>query len=131
MAKKIKDTDYLFLSTRVRALETQMLSRDRMEQMVEAKVPEDAAAVLLDCGYGDIRPLTVAGLNEALSAEQDKIYKELPGFDCGSCGSPTCRTFAEDVVQGVATKMDCIHMMKEQLRVMAQQMVDLAKTTRE
>ena len=61
----------------------------------------------------------------------DKIYKELPGFDCGSCGSPTCRTFAEDVVQGFATKMDCIHMMKEQLRVMAQQMVDLAKTTRE
>jgi hypothetical protein len=27
--------------------------------------------------------------------------------------------------------MDCIHMMKEQLRVMAQQMVDLAKTSRE
>ncbi len=61
----------------------------------------------------------------------EKLYKELPGFDCGSCGSPTCRTFAEDVVQGVATKMDCIHMMKDQLRVMAQQMVDLAKTTRE
>ena len=61
----------------------------------------------------------------------EKLYSELPGFDCGSCGSPTCRTFAEDVVQGVATKMDYIHMMKEQLRVMAQQMVDLAKTTRE
>ena len=61
----------------------------------------------------------------------EKLYNELPGFDCGSCGSPTCRTFAEDVVQGVATKMDCIHMMKDQLRVMAQQMVDLAKTTRE
>ncbi len=80
MANKIKDTDYLFLSTRVRALETQMLTRDRMEQMVEAKVPEDAAAVLLDCGYGDIRPLTVAGLNEALSAEQEKIYNELSFF---------------------------------------------------
>ena len=61
----------------------------------------------------------------------EAIYKELPGFDCGSCGSPTCRTFAEDVVQGEATKMDCIHMMKDQLRVMAQQMVDLAKTSRE
>ena len=61
----------------------------------------------------------------------EKIYKALPGFDCGSCGSPTCRTFAEDIVQGDATKMDCIHKMKEQLRVMAQQMVDLAQTTRE
>jgi iron only hydrogenase large subunit-like protein len=61
----------------------------------------------------------------------ERIYKELPGFDCGSCGSPTCRTFAEDIVQGDATKMECIHKMKEQLRVMAEQMVDLAKTTRE
>ena len=61
----------------------------------------------------------------------DQIYKELPGYDCGSCGSPTCRTFAEDIVQGAATKMDCIHKMKEQLKVMAQQMVDLAQTTRE
>ena len=76
MDKKIKDTDYLFLSTRVRALETQMLTRDRMEQMLEAKVPEDAASVLLDCGYGDIRPLTVIGLNQALSAEQEKIYSD-------------------------------------------------------
>ena len=61
----------------------------------------------------------------------EEIYKELPGYDCGSCGSPTCRTFAEDIVQGAATKMDCIHKMKEQLRVMAQQMVNLAQTTRE
>ena len=61
----------------------------------------------------------------------EEIYKELPGYDCGSCGSPTCRTFAEDIVQGAATKMDCIHKMKEQLRVMALQMVDLAQTTRE
>ena len=61
----------------------------------------------------------------------EKIYGELPGYDCGSCGSPTCRTFAEDIVQGDATPMDCIHKMKEQLRVMAQQMVNLAQTTRE
>jgi hypothetical protein len=61
----------------------------------------------------------------------EEIVKKLPGYDCGSCGSPTCRTFAEDIVQGVATKMDCIHKMKEQLRVMAQQMVNLAQTSRE
>ena len=61
----------------------------------------------------------------------ETIYKELPGYDCGSCGSPTCRTFAEDIVQGAATQMDCIHKMKEQLRIMAQQMVNLAQTTRE
>lgn len=61
----------------------------------------------------------------------EEIYKRLPGYDCGSCGSPTCRTFAEDIVQGVATDMDCIHRLKEQLKIMAQQMVNLAQTTRE
>ncbi len=61
----------------------------------------------------------------------EDIYKTLPGYDCGSCGSPTCRTFAEDIVQGKAHEMDCIHRMKDRLKVMAQQMVDIAQTTRE
>ena len=84
-----------------------------------------------------IMPNTVMKLDDDLMEAMrkmeriEKIYSELPGFDCGSCGSPTCRTFAEDIVQGDATKMDCIHKMKEQLRVMAQQMVNLAQTTRE
>ena len=61
----------------------------------------------------------------------EEIFKKLPGYDCGSCGSPTCRTFAEDIVQGNAKEMECIHLMKDHLKVMAQHMVDLAGTTRE
>ena len=61
----------------------------------------------------------------------ETIYKRLPGYDCGSCGSPTCRTFAEDIVRGYASEMDCIHILKERLKIMAQQMVNLAQTTRE
>ncbi len=80
MAKKIKDTDYLFLSTRTRALEPQMLSRDRMNQMLEARSAEDAAAVLMDCGYQEIRPLTVQTLHRALAEEQQRIYSELSFF---------------------------------------------------
>ena len=63
--------------------------------------------------------------------QMEEIAKRLPGFDCGSCGSPTCRTFAEDIVRGYATELDCIHILKDRLKVMAQQMVELAKTTRE
>ena len=33
---------------------------------------------------------------------------ELPGIDCGACGAPNCRAFAEDVVRGVASRADCI-----------------------
>ena len=83
-----------------------------------------------------IRPNSVMKLDDDLIEAMrkmdaiEKLYAELPGFDCGSCGSPTCRTFAEDVVQGNATRLDCIHKMREQLRIMAQQMVDLAQMKR-
>ncbi|MDD4315817.1 MAG: [Fe-Fe] hydrogenase large subunit C-terminal domain-containing protein [Clostridia bacterium] len=30
----------------------------------------------------------------------DAIMKQLPGLDCGNCGAPTCRAFAEDIVDG-------------------------------
>lgn len=63
--------------------------------------------------------------------EMEEIVHELPGYDCGSCGSPTCRTFAEDIVRGFATKMECIHVMKDELKKMAQQMVVIAQTKRE
>ena len=41
---KIIDTDYLFLSTRVKALERNLLARERMERMLEGRTAEDAAA---------------------------------------------------------------------------------------
>ncbi|HEX2395615.1 MAG TPA: [Fe-Fe] hydrogenase large subunit C-terminal domain-containing protein [Bacteroidales bacterium] len=37
-----------------------------------------------------------------------KIKSFLPGIDCGACGSPTCRTLAEDVVQHRAHTSDCV-----------------------
>ena len=60
----------------------------------------------------------------------EQITKELPGYDCGSCGSPTCRTLAEDIANGYAGEMDCIYRLKSRLQVMAQQMVELSERTR-
>lgn len=33
-----------------------------------------------------------------------EIVSRLPGINCGSCGAPTCRAFAEDVVKGLKVK---------------------------
>ena len=41
------------------------------------------------------------------------IRKELPGIDCGSCGAPNCRAFAEDIVMANADKNDCIIAYKD------------------
>lgn len=45
--------------------------------------------------------------------ELDALIKRLPGLDCGSCGAPTCRALAEDVVRGVAHENDCIYLFRE------------------
>ena len=51
-----------------------------------------------------------------MMADIQKLRKELPGIDCGSCGAPTCRSFAEDVVKKHACKDDCPIAMVRRLR---------------
>ena len=43
-----------------------------------------------------------------MMADIQKLRETLPGIDCGSCGAPTCRAFAEDVVKGNAKIEDCL-----------------------
>ena len=43
-----------------------------------------------------------------MMADIQKLRETLPGIDCGSCGAPSCRAFAEDVVKGTANIDDCL-----------------------
>jgi iron only hydrogenase large subunit-like protein len=75
----------------------------------------------------DILKLSDDVLEAARMTEKlEEINRTLPGLDCGSCGSPTCRTLAEDIVKGSAVEMDCIFKLRDKVRQMAQDMVDLA-----
>ena len=47
--------------------------------------------------------------------ERDRIAAGLPGIDCGACGSPTCATFAEDVVIGEAEEEQCVFVHERHL----------------
>ncbi len=42
-----------------------------------------------------------------------EIESVLPGFDCSACGSPSCQSLAEDIVQDKATIDDCLVRMKK------------------
>ncbi|QNU68216.1 4Fe-4S dicluster domain-containing protein [Ruminiclostridium herbifermentans] len=55
----------------------------------------------------------------------EKLYEELPGLDCGACGSPNCRALAEDIVRGTANETDCIFKLRERIRGLAEEMVEL------
>ncbi|ROR31929.1 iron only hydrogenase large subunit-like protein [Mobilisporobacter senegalensis] len=46
-------------------------------------------------------------------AKVEELCEKFPGLDCGSCGAPTCKALAEDVVRGVASEMDCIHIFRQ------------------
>lgn len=45
--------------------------------------------------------------------EIKELMSSLPGLDCGMCGSPSCRAFAEDTVRGTADINDCIFFLKD------------------
>lgn len=46
----------------------------------------------------------------------NNIVKSLPGLDCGSCGAPSCKALAEDIVCGNSKLEDCIFMVKENVQ---------------
>ena len=47
-----------------------------------------------------------------MMADIQKLRDELPGIDCGSCGAPNCRAFAEDIVKRSACLEDCLIRLK-------------------
>lgn len=48
----------------------------------------------------------------------EEIYECFPKIDCGSCGSPSCRALAEDIVRGYAEETDCIFKLREKVSML-------------
>ncbi|HHU22569.1 MAG TPA: V-type ATPase subunit [Clostridiales bacterium] len=74
---KVTENDYLFLSAALRARETRMLGRERIERMLEAEAFSDAARILTDCGYADMSDMGAEELEVALSARRAELFNEL------------------------------------------------------
>ena len=49
-------------------------------------------------------------------ARVEEIADSLEGLDCGSCGAPSCKALAEDVVRGLASVDDCVFKYKAGLQ---------------
>lgn len=56
----------------------------------------------------------------------ERLCKKLPGLDCGSCGAPTCKALAEDIVRGNAREEDCVYYLRESLHKLSQEVSALA-----
>ena len=77
LAKTIKDTDYLVISARVKALETGLLTAERMEQILDAKSGEDAGKLLQEWGYPQLDPRRPEAMDAALSAVREATLADL------------------------------------------------------
>ncbi len=80
MSKRIKDTDYLFLSSRIHVLETTLLNKERRERMLEAASDSDAVRVLVECGYPEMPVVDVDSVNNALAVMRDRVFEDLYAF---------------------------------------------------
>ena len=77
MAKTIKDTDYLVISARVKALETGLLTRERMEQLLDVRTGGEAAKLLQEWGYPQLDPDRPEAMDAALSAAREATLADL------------------------------------------------------
>ena len=85
MAKKIKDTDYLVISARIRAMENTLMTRERMEQLLDARAQEEVAKILQDCGYPQLDPTHPEAMDAVLSAAREAVLEDL------ATGTPDAR----------------------------------------
>ena len=114
--------------------ENNFVSRSRLERICE-KTPNSENIKITGCAncFWDepvvYRP--VMNLDDDIGramekmAEIEDLYEKLPKLDCGSCGSPSCRALAEDIVRGYAQENDCIFILKEKIKDLAREMVQL------
>lgn len=89
-------------------------------------------AKLLDFGK-PIEPRPTLSLDDDIAKAIQKvellegIVETLPGLDCGSCGAPSCRALAEDIVREVAVDTDCIFILRDKVHQLAAELSSLAE----
>ncbi len=97
---------------RMKALSKGLSSSNVCEEEIKAQIEmyNDGLIRLTE----KIEPRAIMRLDDDISKSMRKMemikemLKYLPGIDCGVCGAPTCRAFAEDIVKGENQKAFCI-----------------------
>ena len=74
---KITDKEYVYLSALLRAKEPYMLNKERVERMLEAPTVNEAAVVLLECGYEDMTGMKADEIEAALEQQKEKLFTEV------------------------------------------------------
>jgi iron only hydrogenase large subunit-like protein len=106
--------------------------RNREESAPTGSEPSPRYAPLDNMGWTEaVKPRSALVLDpDMLKAlvmmEEIELRAEgLPGLDCGSCGAPSCRALAEDIVRGTAVESDCVFKLRDKVRELARELMEL------
>ncbi len=78
--KKIRDTDYLPVSARIRAMENDLLTAEQYEQLITAKDNEEEAKLLQSFGYGQLEPSHPEAVDADLAAARAELLEDVVGI---------------------------------------------------
>ena len=73
----MKDTAYLALSARIRAMENQLLTPERMEQILQAGDDREVERILNECGYPAFDMTSAKAMDEAICTVRQALFDEL------------------------------------------------------
>ena len=109
--------------TKLRRLSRYMpVARTHMTQNAEEVIPWTTGVQYEPVfRLGDTMTESFIRLNQV-----ERLCKKLPGLDCGSCGAPTCKALAEDIVRGQAQETDCVYYLRENLHKLSEEVSLLA-----
>jgi len=135
LTKRIKDTDYLAISARVRAMENSLLTRDRMEQILDARSDEDAAKILQECGYPTLDAAHPEEMDRALSDMREATFADLAE------GAPDSRYIdifrlkydyhnVKTILKAEAMAVDPDHMLMDMGRIPAEELKEAISSGR-
>ncbi len=92
---------------RLRSLRRYLPVSQNWGDLTDTKVP-DEVLVQNDYHYESVSSFgSDREESMRMMSQMEEIFRGLPGIDCGSCGAPTCRAFAADIVRGNASIEDC------------------------
>lgn len=61
--------------------------------------------------------------------QREKLVESLPGINCGVCGAPSCKAFAEDVVLGRDKETSCFFIQRQELERLLRRSLDYLERT--
>jgi V/A-type H+-transporting ATPase subunit C len=81
MADNESSVKYAFISAMLRARESVMVNQEKIDRMIDARTYNDAAAMLDENGYPDLRGLSSDELFKKLNEHRNEIYNYLASLD--------------------------------------------------